>query len=59
MERWEYAAHIQDVSVHLVVLQVQDRITIGIEALDAIRIVGGSSIYPFAQNILLAVRRSA
>ena len=56
--RWDYAEHIQDVPVHLVVLVEEARITTGIEALDGSRIVGGSSIYPFVQNILLGVRET-
>jgi nitroreductase len=56
--RWRYAEKIQDVPVHLVVLQELARITTGIEALDRNRVVGGSSIYPFVQNILLGVREA-
>lgn len=56
--RWRYAEEIQEVPVHLVVLQDLARITTGIEALDSNRVVGGSSIYPFVQNILLGVREA-
>jgi nitroreductase len=56
--RWTYAEEIQDVPVHLVILQELARITTGIEALDSSRVVGGSSVYPFVQNILLGVREA-
>jgi nitroreductase len=54
--RWTYADHIQEVPIHLVVLQELARITTGVEELDTSRVVGGASIYPFVQNILLGVR---
>jgi nitroreductase len=56
--RWAYAEHIQAVPVHLVVLQEQARITTGVAALDSSRVVGGASIYPFVQNVLLGVREA-
>jgi nitroreductase len=56
--RWTYAEHIQEVPVHLVVLQEQARITTGVEALDGSRVVGGASVYPFVRNILLGVREA-
>jgi nitroreductase len=56
--RWGYAETVQDVPVHLVILQDLARITTGIPALDGSRIVGGASIYPFVQNVLLGAREA-
>jgi nitroreductase len=56
VERWDYADHIEHIPVHLVVLVAEASITTTIEALDTSRVVGGSSVYPFVQNILLGVR---
>ena len=52
----EYADRVQDVPVHLIVLVAEQSITTTIEALDTSRVVGGASIYPFVQNILLSLR---
>ena len=56
VQRWDYADHIEGVPVHLVVLAAEASITTTIEALDASRLVGGSSVYPFVQNVLLGLR---
>jgi nitroreductase len=52
----DYAEHLDEVPVHLVVgVQLGDlAVTDG--ALPRTSIVGGASIYPFAQNLLLALR---
>jgi nitroreductase len=52
----EYVEHVHEVPVHLIVLVAEQSITTTIEALDTSRVVGGGSIYPFVQNILLGVR---
>lgn len=51
-----YADHIHLVPVHLVVLVAVAGITTTNEALDTSRIVGGASIYPFVQNLILGIR---
>src|SRR5579875_1365614 len=53
-----YADHIHLVPVHLVVLVSVAAITTTNEALDTSRIVGGAGIYPFVQNLLLAIRNA-
>lgn len=52
----EYADHVHEVPAHLIVLVAEQSITTTIEALDTSRVVGGASIYPFVQNILLGLR---
>jgi nitroreductase len=56
VERWPFADHVEDAPVHLVVLVAEAAITTTIAAIDGDRVVGGSSIYPFVQNILLGLR---
>ncbi len=51
-----YADHIHLVPVHLVAAVSVATITTTIEALDTSRLVGGASIYPFVQNVLLGIR---
>jgi len=51
-----YADHLDEVPVHLVVLVKQAALTTTIEALDASHHIGGASIYPFVQNIVLGLR---
>jgi nitroreductase len=51
-----YADHLDQVPVQLVVLVEQAAITTTIEALDASHHVGGASIYPLVQNIVLGLR---
>src|SRR5579875_2080536 len=50
-----YADHIHLVPVHLVAAVSVATITTTLEALDTSRLVGGASIYPFVQNVLLGV----
>jgi nitroreductase len=52
----EFADHVQDVPVHLLVFVDSRSITTTIPALDGSRVVGGASIYPFVHNILLGAR---
>jgi nitroreductase len=52
----EYAEHLDEVPVHMVLgVQLSD-LAVTDEALPRRSIVGGASIYPFAQNLLLALR---
>ncbi|MGH7910234.1 MAG: nitroreductase family protein [Candidatus Dormibacteraceae bacterium] len=51
-----YADHQGEVPVHLVVLVAEAGITTTIEALDTNRVIGGASIYPFVQNLILGLR---
>jgi nitroreductase len=51
-----YADHQGEVPVHLVVLVSAAGITTNIKALDANRVIGGASIYPFIQNLILGLR---
>jgi nitroreductase len=51
-----YADHLDQVPVHLVILADQAAITTTIEAIDSHQICGGSSVYPFVQNMLLGLR---
>ena len=57
IERWPFADHIEGVPVHLVVLVAEHAITTTVDALDNDRVVGGSSVYPFVQNVLLGLRQ--
>jgi nitroreductase len=51
-----YAEHLDEVPVHLVVLVERAAPVTTIAPLDASRVVAGASIYPFTQNIALALR---
>jgi nitroreductase len=52
----EYAEHLDEVPVHFVLgVQLSD-LAVTDQALPRTSIVGGASIYPFAQNLLLALR---
>jgi nitroreductase len=53
----EYAREFHRVPVHLVVCVDVNALTITDETLDRPSIVGGASVYPFVQNILLGLRR--
>ncbi len=52
----EFAQHIDEVPLHLLVTVRVADLAITDAALDRPSIVGGASIYPFVQNILLALR---
>jgi nitroreductase len=52
----EYARTLDRVPVHLVVGVAIDALVVTDAALDRPSIVGGASIYPFVQNLLLALR---
>lgn len=51
-----YADHLHLVPVQLVVLVSIAGITTTNRALDTSRVVGGSSVYPFVQNLILGIR---
>jgi nitroreductase len=51
-----YADHMHLVAVQLIVLVSVAGITTTIQALDTSRVVGGAGIYPFVQNLILAIR---
>src|SRR6266511_4123554 len=51
-----YADHLDEVPVHLVVLVKQAALTTTIQALDASHHIGGASVYPFVQNLVLGLR---
>lgn len=55
-EREPYAGNLDQVPVHLVILVEVAKISTTIEAMDGHLVNPGSSIYPFVQNILLALR---
>ena len=52
----EYAEHLDEVPLHLVVGVRLDDLAVTDAALPRQSIVGGASIYPFVQNLLLALR---
>ena len=52
----EYARRFDEVPVHLLVCVDVNALAITDEALDRPSIVGGASVYPFVQNILLGLR---
>lgn len=51
-----YADHMHLIPVQLIILVSEAGITTTNEALDTSRIVGGASIYPFVQNLILGIR---
>jgi nitroreductase len=51
-----YGEHLEQVPVHLVVAVELAALTTGMPLLDESRFVGGASIYPFVQNVILALR---
>lgn len=51
-----FADHVQDAPLHLVVFVAARAVTTTIGPLDAHRLVGGASVYPFVQNLVLAIR---
>jgi nitroreductase len=53
----EYARTFDRVPVHLVVCVMLDALAIVDRSLDRPSIVGGASIYPFVQNVLLGLRK--
>jgi nitroreductase len=52
----EYARTFDQVPVHLVVSVAIDALAVTDAALDRPSVIGGASIYPFVQNLLLALR---
>ncbi len=53
-----YAEHLDELPVHLVVLVELAALLITDAGLDRPSIVGGASIYPFVQNVLLGLREA-
>ena len=53
----DYARRFDEVPVHLLVCVEVNALAITDESLDRPSIVGGASIYPFVQNVLLGLRR--
>ena len=53
----EYARTFDRVPIHLVVCIRLDALAVTDEQLDRPSVIGGASIYPFVQNLLLALRR--
>lgn len=53
----DYAHHFDEVPVHLVVCVELAALAITDAELDRPSIVGGASVYPFVQNVLLGLRR--
>jgi nitroreductase len=52
----EYARHFDEVPVHLLICVDVNALAITDESLDRPSVVGGASVYPFVQNILLGLR---
>lgn len=52
----EYARRLHDVPLHLVVCVVLSDLAVTDAELDRPSIVGGASVYPFVQNVLLGLR---
>jgi nitroreductase len=51
-----YARHLEDVPVHLIVAAQLDDLLVTDAELPRQSIVGGASVYPFVQNVLLGLR---
>lgn len=51
-----FAQHLDEVPVHVLVLVDRRALVTTIEALDRSNFVGGASVYPFVQNIVLGLR---
>jgi len=55
-ERNYYAEHLDELPVHLVVTVERESLHTPLPALNEATLAGGSSIYPFVQNLVLAIR---
>jgi nitroreductase len=55
-ERNHYAEHLDELPVHLVVTVERETLRTPLPALSDATLAGGSSIYPFVQNLVLAIR---
>lgn len=51
-----FAARLGEIPVHLVFCALVESLALTDASLDRVSIVGGASIYPFAQNVLLGLR---
>src|SRR4030081_3623813 len=56
VERNYYAEHLDELPVHLVVTVERESLRTPLPALSEATFAGGSSIYPFVQNLVLAIR---
>jgi nitroreductase len=56
VERNYYAEHLDELPVHLVVTVERESLLTPLPALSEATFAGGSSIYPFVQNLVLAIR---
>jgi nitroreductase len=56
VERNYYAEHLAELPVHLVVIVERESLLTPLPALNEATFAGGSSIYPFVQNLVLAIR---
>jgi nitroreductase len=56
VERNYYAEHLDELPVHLVVTVERESLRTPLPALNDATLAGGSSIYPFVQNLVLAIR---
>jgi nitroreductase len=56
MERNYYAEHLDELPVHLVVTVERESLLTPLPSLNDGTFAGGSSIYPFVQNLVLAIR---
>jgi nitroreductase len=56
VERNYYAEHLEELPVHLVVTVERESLLTPLPALNDGTFAGGSSIYPFVQNLVLAIR---
>jgi nitroreductase len=56
VERNHYAEHLDELPVHLVVTVERETLRTPLPALNDATLAGGSSIYPFVQNLVLAIR---
>ena len=56
VERNYYAEHLDELPVHLVVTAERESLQTPLPAINDATLAGGSSIYPFVQNLVLAIR---
>jgi nitroreductase len=56
VERNYYAEHLDELPVHLVVAAERESLQTPLPAINDATLAGGSSIYPFVQNLVLAIR---
>src|SRR5258708_16958693 len=59
VERNYYAEHLDELPVHLVVTAERESLQTPLPAINDATLAGGSSIYPFVQNLVLAIQPAA